>query len=526
MNKHPVPQALRGVTELRYVNAENVTRYRALMRFFYQEYQRLRYWLKPEEVYAGVMAWGILENYTLEMCQADLEQLVEWKNLASRHDGGRVATVEEYLRKKFQYLLTPYSIEIERLLEGLEKIRGYGGSLEPTLFDTIADRIHEIRLRADTFAPGEALELWTELNEAFRRLHQTSVDYIASLQTSRAEELMATEAFLAYKETLTDYLQNFVQSLQRKAYKIEGHLQQIKDGLRDWFLERVADDELRKPRLEEGPSREELLDELGQGWNNLRRWFVGEGQAPSELMLLEQATKETIARVVRSVLRIQERKRSGLSRRKELDYLGQWFYRAESLDEAHRLAAYAFGLFPTRHLQGEDLRESERSDMSMWEEAPTIRPLRSRSRKRTERQETDPVVEHQERKKEARKRIMEMRREEWKLLYELASRVEVAMRELGVVTTATRLRLLQWIGRCIASNTSSFRTPEGIEVKLLNRGEQERTVLHCEDGDLDMPDYRLRFEWDAGMVEAAWDTGVAEAAATAEFALPDREGSR
>lgn len=504
LSKQPTPQSLRGVTELKYASAaENVTRYRALMRYFYQEYQRLRYWLKPEEVYAGVMAWGILPDYTLEQCQADLEQLVEWKNLSSRHDGGRSATVEEYLRKKYQYLMTPYAIEIERLLESLEKVRGYGGSLEPTLFDTIAEKLFEVRAKVDRFAPGEALELWTELHDAFKRLHQTSVDYIASLQTSRAEELMATDAFLAYKETLTDYLQNFVQALQRRAYKIEGNLLQISPNVRDLLLEQVAEDELRKPRLEEGPTREEVLNELRQGWDNMQRWFLGDGSSPSELMLLERSTKETIARIVRCVLRIQERKRSGLSRRKELEYLAQWFYRMPSLDDAHRLAAYAFGLFPTRHLQGEDLRESDRADLSIWQEAPMVRPLRSRSRKRTEKHDTEPVREHHERKRQAKEDYMRTQMEERRLLYEMFARGSVRMSDLGVVTTQTRLRLLQWIGRCISAPSSSFRTPEGIYVKLVRPSGGDRTILRCEDGDLEMPNYRLEFVSEESWSEAA-----------------------
>lgn len=504
MKSTPTLQSLRGVTELKYVNAENVMRYRAIMRFFYQEYQRLRYWLKPEEVYEGLVSWGIFEQYTFEQCQMDLEQLVEWKNLASRHDGGRSATVEEYLRKKYQYLLTPYSIEIERLLETLETVRGYGGSLEPTLFDTIADKLFLIRSKADIFEPGEALELWNELYESFKRLHQTSVDYIASLQTSRAEELMATDAFLVYKETLTDYLQNFVQALQRRAYKIEGNLRQISSHVRDLFLEQIAADELRKPRLEDTPAQEDLLNELLQGWHNLQRWFMGEGNAPSELMLLERATKDAIARIVRCVLRIQERKRSGLSRRKELDYLGQWFYNTETLDEAHCLAAYVFGLFPTRHLQGEDLRESDRADLSMWQEKPTIRALRSRSRKRTDRHDTEPVREHAERRERAKERILETQREELRLLMQMVGLGEVKMSELGVVSSQTRLRLLSWIGRCISSSASKFRTPEGIEVSLSRPNPGETTVLYCEDGELELPDYRLFFAMeDGGFIEVA-----------------------
>ena len=244
------PAGLRAVPELSYLTAVNVARYRAIMRFIYLEYQRLKYWLRPEEIFEGVQAWGVLEGYTLEQCMSDLENLKSWGNLASRHDGGRALTLEEYLRKKSQYLLTPYSIEIERMLEALEKVKGYGGSLETTYFDTIAACIHEIREKGDTFEPGEALQNWDKLYVAFKTMHDNAADFIASIHSIQAEEMMATEGFLLLKDNLVNYLQHFVKSLQSSAYRIEGQLARIGDGLRDLYLERVAEDELRKPRLE------------------------------------------------------------------------------------------------------------------------------------------------------------------------------------------------------------------------------------------------------------------------------------
>jgi len=512
-------QSLRSVPELKYASsAENVARYRAIMRFFYQEYKRLRYWLRPEEIYAGIMAWGVLPDYTLEQCQADLEQLVEWGNLSSRHDGGRSATVEEYLKKKMQYQLRPYSIEIERLLETLEKVTGYGGSLEPTLFDRIIQLLTDIRLKDGQFAPGEALELWNRLYESFVRLHENAADYMASLQTAKAEEMMVTEAFLVFKEKLTDYLQNFVQALQRSAYKIEGNLLQISGEVKDRFLERVADDELDKPRLEELPSRESLLAELNRGWENLRRWFIGDGVAPSELTMLERATKEAIARIVRCVIRIQERRRSGVSRRKELEYLAQWFYRLNDVDEAHRLAAYAFGLFPTRHLQGEDLRESDRADLSMWEESPNLRTLRSRSRKRIGRQGAEPVPDHGEKRRRTREAYLRRQEEERKLLEDMLRRGSFRISELGTVKAGVRLKLLEWISRCNTSPGHSFVTAEGVQIRMTNHGTEERAVLVCEDGELNMPDYHLTFALlasDAGMRDV-WPDTAQEVAATGE----------
>lgn len=501
--------ALRSVPELKYANAENVVRYRAIMRFFYQEYKRLRYWLRPEEVYEGVMDWGVLEGYSLEQCLSDLEQLTEWQNLASRHDGGRAATLEEYMRKKMQYLLRPYSIEIERLLETLEKVTGYGGSLESTLFDAIAEKIYRIRLKAldiEPLAPGEALTLWTELYGSFVTLHENAADYIASLQTAKAEEMMMTESFLVFKEKLTGYLQNFVQALQKSAYKIEGNLEQISEHMRDVFLQKVAEDEAARPRLEKEPDREELLAELQQGWDNLRRWFLGDGRSASELTLLERATKDAIARIVRCVIRIQERKRSGLSRKKELEYLAQWFDGLSMLEESHCLAAYAFGLFPTRHLQGEDLRDSDRADMSMWNEAPASRFLRSRSRRRIGRSDTEAVRREQTDKiRNAREAYMKQQEEERLQLEAMLLRGMVSMSELeSPVPARLRRQLLYWVGRCISAGNHEFRTSEGIVIRLENPRTDKRAEMICEDGDLNLPDYRLGFSRSGGARAGAY----------------------
>ncbi len=495
MDTNIMSHTLKSVPELKYVNAENVARYRAIMRFIYGEYKKLRYWMRPEEVYTGVSAWDVLPEYTLEQCANDLEQLVEWGNLTSRHDGGRSSTLEEYMRKKMQYFLRPYSIEIERLLETLEKVTGYGGSLEPTLFESIADKLFDIRHNTATMEPQQAVELWSSLYESFVRLHENAADYIASLQTARAGEMMVTNSFLIFKEQLTNYLQNFVQALQRSAYKIEGNLERIGEPLRDLFFDKVVEGELAKPRLEESLSKDEMLVEFHQGWDNLRRWFLGGQTEPSELTLLERATKDAIARIVRSVIRIQERKRSGLSRRKELEHLARWFTEMEDVEQSHKLAAFAFGLFPTRHLQGEDLRESDRADMSMWEEKPAIRLLRSRSRKRAERHETQPIPENAENKRREREAFLLRQAEEWAAIEELTARGRLPISDLGTVSTKNRLRLLYWIGRCssAAAPNHTFMTPEGLKVAITNIKTTNRAQLVSEDGELQLPDYELVF---------------------------------
>lgn len=490
--KQPQQMWIKPIPELKYVNAENVHRYRLIMRYFYQQYQRMRYWLKPEEVYQGVMQFGLLEEYTLEQCQQDLQVLAEWKNLTVRHDGGKAATIEEYLRKKFRYLLTPYSIEIERMLENLENMQGYGGSLEPTLFDKISGLLKEIVGRNERFEPDEALQLWKELTQSFKQLHENASDYLASLQTGRAEELMMTEAFLVFKDTLTHYLRNFIHALQKSSYSIEGYLRQLAGAGERRFIACVVADQERLPNLEDTRTHEELLEQVSAEWASFRRWFLGDGNEPSDLYYLEQATKETISRVVRCVLRIQEKRRLGVSRKRELDYLGQWFFRLEDLEEAKELAAYAFGLYPTRHFQGWDEEGDGSGQQSMWGATPMIVSLRSRSRKQVQSGQSEPVRRTEEQQKQSRQRYLEKIRAEEEMIRQLIERRRFRLSELDRLSVPMRKLLLYWISRCLNSPSHKFHTPDGIQVEMIFPEEGARTTLRSEDGVLELPDFQFK----------------------------------
>ncbi len=492
---------LKPVVETSYLTAINVARYRCVMRYFYEQHQRLRYWLKPEEVFDGVFGYGALGDYTMEQCQKDLDQLMEWKNLIPRHDGGRASTVEEYLRKKFRYQMTPYSVEIERLLEGLEKIRGYGGSLEPTLLEAIARGLKTIE-ETGRFGEGEAHQTWKATYEVFTQLTQEAADYIASLQSAKAEELMLSEAFLVYKNSLTRYLQNFVRGLQVHGMKVEGMLLRITPSRRDSFFTAVMDDRAGMPQLDDISSPDEERHLLEQEWDSLVRWFLGDARAVSDLQFLEQATKDTIAKIVRCALRIQEKQRSGVSRKRELDYLGRWFFSLSAMDEAHELAAYTFGLYRTRHFQGIDNKGTDSAEISMWDTGPNVRSLHSRSRSRRKDGGTQAIESSREWEERARKDYLTRRREKEALLKAYVQAGELTISDLQDVPPALRYQLLYWIGQCMGSRSGTIRTAEGVQIRLVPPPGGRRTLLRCEDGSLDMPDYTLIFSDPSGQLMA------------------------
>ena len=111
----------RPLTEAKYLNTDNADRYRSIMRIFYENYEKLRYWMYQEEVYEEMTADPYFADYRMEQCQQDLAMLTEWKNLNTIQDTRRVSSIEEFKNKKFRYQMSEYSVEIERLVIRLEK---------------------------------------------------------------------------------------------------------------------------------------------------------------------------------------------------------------------------------------------------------------------------------------------------------------------------------------------------------------------------------------------------------------------
>lgn len=159
---------IRSLTETKYLNVDNTDRYRPIVRFFYLEYEKLRYWMYPEEVFEELHKEEYFKDYTEEQCRQDLEVLTRWGNLSAIQDTKRVTSIEEFKNKKYRYQLTDYSVEIERMVIRLENLSIEGASLEPTLLEKIRSSLSEISdiLKED----DEHLYGWWEgLNSDFRR---------------------------------------------------------------------------------------------------------------------------------------------------------------------------------------------------------------------------------------------------------------------------------------------------------------------------------------------------------------------
>src|SRR5690606_38003208 len=103
-----------------------------------------------------------------------------------------------------------------------------------------------------------------EMSDHFRKLTENATDYLAYLKSEKVEEAMMTEAFLAFKDVLTQYLRNFMAALQRSSFRIETILADMPADWLDQVTRRLAHYQLIIPRLVEHPSHSEWQEQYKQ----------------------------------------------------------------------------------------------------------------------------------------------------------------------------------------------------------------------------------------------------------------------
>ena len=484
----------RKIVEVNYLTTENAWRYRAILRFFYLQHEKLRYYLLPEEVLIYLQSDPHFSDYTLEQLQQDLAQLVEWKNLIPRQDMGKVKSIEEFRKKRFRYQCTPYSVEIERMVQTLEeKGDSFGGSLERTQFDRLLAALMKFtdQQAVLAMAPEELYAAWDDVYENFRRLTENAADYLAYLGSEQVEELMQTEAMLAYKDHLTEYLRNFIHGLQRSSFRIERLLQDVQPGFIDPVLERLADYHLSVPRLEAQPGRETVVERFREQWGSMLSWFLGRSGRESDMVYLQNTTTEAIRRITRFAQRLGERYHNLQSRRKDYLSLAGWFSNCTDLNDASRLFACVFGVAHTRHIFAAR-KETEDIYREIWDEKPTDLLVQPRVRHYRAKVRPQAVVSRQKEKQEALNEYLRQKEAEQRLLEQVMQEDRIVLSQVALQDPHVRKILLRWIGKCVSDRQREARTETGSKIRLLEKSAHP-VQLQWDDGVLQMPDYEIQF---------------------------------
>lgn len=481
------------ITEVKYLNVDNTDRYRAIIRYFYLQYEKLRYWMYAEDVYAELSQDDYFKAYTLEQCQQDLAMLKEWKNLLAMQDTKKVSTIEEFKNKKFRYQLSDFSVEIERMVIRLENLKIEGTSLEPTLMERIRKSI--IEMKKISSESNEVVHgWWSDLNNNFVLLNQNYQDYMRDLNSLKAEEMMKTKAFLVFKDTLIEYLRGFVKNLQYNVGIIESELSELEQETLDTVLDKVLTQELSIPRLEFEINPEELAERIKGRFESIRHWFAGGEGQEAEAETVFDLANEIIRKITRYAAQISEQSGSNANRKSDYAKIAEMFYQCKDMNEAHKLSAAVFGFDTVMHLKGDFPRQTESINSGVYDEKPNQVRLAPRTRNYKEKSQKSPITYHTAEKERVREEALLRLERERQLLGSYIKDNVLDFRSLPVIGAEVRDTFLVWLSKAFENESFRAKTEDGAAYVVQLPTEGEYCDVACTDGVFHMPAYRIEFE--------------------------------
>ena len=484
---------IKPLTEVKYLNADNVSRYRCIMRIFFEKYEKLKYWLYQEEVLEEMKKDSFFVDYTAEQCQQDLTMLTEWKNLNTIQDTKKVSSIEEFKNKKYRYQMSEYSVEIERLVLRLENLLIEGSSLEPTLLERIRENIEKFPEMGQK-DKNEVYTWWNDLNNDFVRLNQNYQDYIRDLNSVKAEEMMRTREFLVFKDHLIEYLRNFIKGLQRNVGVIEESLRLLDPELKEKVFRKIIDFEMLIPRMDVEITGKMMEQKIRGRFQSIYDWFVGAEGQENEAAKLFDATNEIIRRITRYAAQLSEKNALGANRKEEYRKVAELFMRCEDVTEAHKMSAMVFGMERPFHISGDLERETDSMNGGVYEERPLRVELKPRIRSYREKTNRSSITETKQMKLETRQKMIHQQKQEQQKLRLLEKNDEIDFAHLPILEPRIREILLKWISDAMEAADFSARTDDGRRYRLERSGTDEKCVIHCEDGNFTMPKMRIVFE--------------------------------
>lgn len=485
----------RQITETAYLTKENTKRYRPILRFFYEQNQKMNYMLYKEDVFNELAGKMYFEDYTLEQCDCDLTSLTDYKNLIAIQDTAVAYTLEEFKNKRYRYQLSDFAVKIESLVIELENLHIEGASLEPTLIERIKEeisKINEISKENETIVNG----WWENLNADFKRLNENYQGYIKSFYNIKMEEMAQSAQFIIRKNDLVLYLREFIKSLQNNSYSIERILRGISKETENIILEKVLDAQkkvIRIDRLDEELPEDEIRERNNGKWENIKKWFIGDEKRQSEVINIEEKTSEIIRKITRIANQIAESRGNINSRKAEYKKICEMFAKTNGLEEAHKLSSLVFGLMSTRHIKGNFERDTDSISSSILEEKTEVIEVKPRIREFKEKQQKSVIEDKTEMKKKRAQEYLEQLERERKLIEKYITNGKIIIKELPEIETIVRKSILKWIGSANQNENKQAITEDGKIVTLIFPKDNERCEMRCQDGVFEMPAFELEF---------------------------------
>ncbi len=353
---------------LRAATEANAPQYLAILSVFVAARDRYEVEVRTERVATDLAAMGV----TVDNLDMALEQLREWGNLTWTQDTTRVARLEDFRRRQALWQLTAGGQAAYDAVIAVLDASDQQGSLQRTLFREIRDNLALLGQAMDAADPEQVYLRMRDLDGSLRDLATNARDFHASVAQLRREHDVDPARFLAYKELLIVYLDQFLEHLVAQREQVAAAAAAVTARGVDRLGELAA----------AGDDSGGLFDQVDRNalwrerWDGLVGWFVSTPGRRSGADELEAATTGAIRDLLVLLRRVTESVRRPLTRASELVTLARWFRRLPGDGEAFELFDAAFGLGGLVHLStAEDDPGLTAAATSWWDAAPVPVPV-------------------------------------------------------------------------------------------------------------------------------------------------------
>lgn len=474
----------------KYLGGEEWREYRAILKVFsgtfFAEFT-------PEEIAAKVAPHVFDPGVVADR----LESLRRWGNLTVSSSVGNPLSLEDYYRKRNRYLITRAGQEVfelaERVLAGAEQI----GDVQAGRLGQLQRALQKLIEHANVgFAHVDGQELAATVRNVFD-LHQQFTNeltqFFAQLnQWQRRYDLNPDEVQF-FAGVLVNYVSDQLIEISRIARPItrslghlQPHIEAVLPALRTGLATLVEDAGLDERVAVRALPGTELSD-----WDNLAAWFMATNGRTARL---DQLTLQAFAAVRTLTANVTRLCRLGLgaaSRRADFVRLAGFFDETASVEEAHDIAAAAFGLGSCRRVGTlpEDVDDPAPA-MTPWKDAPrALVPLSLRERGETSQPgRTTPV-----RDRSRERRHLRQRRERDRVSLELAADELLERADEHGAIDAAELSIPAFVLlRDLIGRSGHGRAP-GADVRVATDGRlrcevrrdlDKLTVVRCPEGSL------------------------------------------
>lgn len=340
---------------------------------------------------------------------------------------------------------------------------------------------------------AEVHELWTDILKRFDTLREEASDYLGIIQSKNIEEAMQSKDISAFRVKFTEYLTDFIISLQNNTYIIEYALKDIRDrGLVDLAVKEIVAYQKDKPNLEDEMEDEEMAEIYQKQWSGIQKWFVRDEYGERYVGYLLNQTNETISRFMKFLEQLTEREQQIKSKKHEFIHLAKLFEQEADFGNCLKMFGAVTNIENPPHFFSERDQELY-ADETMIEQGSEVKSLQNAKTVGIRKKKQIAVIAPSEEDKRLLEELRQKKAYEEKQIEAFTQKGEVVLAEVDEIESFILYAILNWISKANSAKSKRGSTDNGINYRIQKNSDQLITVQTTE-GILTMDDYVIHFE--------------------------------